>query len=84
MYAGPSTGSLITPSTFDPDKIVTDMTRAAKMIEALSRIGINIGLELGRSVSATCDATALAGDFTTTQHGWATATAIEYDPTGTW
>jgi hypothetical protein len=75
---------LITPSTVDPDRIVTETARAAKVTDAAPLIGITIGLELGKSVVATWDETASGGDFTTSQHGWITLTVIVKVATGTW
>jgi len=46
-----------------------DCVRAETVIEALPWTGIDIGLELGDKVVATSNDEALAGDFTTNQHG---------------
>ena len=47
------------------------------VIEALPWIAIDIGLELGNKVMAASDEDALAGDLTTSQHGWVTESTIE-------
>ena len=74
---------MIVSSTFDPSVIAIDCVHAETVIEALPWTGIDIGLALGDKVVATSNDEALAGDFTTNQHGWSTATTIEYVLVGT-